>query len=383
MRPLFALLKGMKISKVSRSFILGLIGSMLLSGFTGKEKYVELDGTVNGRATQSFTANDQNIRSVLPKGTRGEILETKLLPSGNYGLRIRVLNGEAKNESLWVYHKLNDSSLVLYENLPSQWNTTTPRVTASIEEAKSVKTLREVIADTQLRNQGLSTAPKMKAQNALNLIVASNSKLQSSTSSTYCATCTSASTGLDLPPLRPGKKKMARACSDMMNAQGELGPDGQSILAVMSEPQYAKHFTADNALGNLCPNFNNLDDSEKLKAWTWFWTTLAMEEASCNPKQEHATTFIDKEGNTRILNPREGYGLWALERDRNIRSWRGEACDNIGTTEKQARCAIDIMTTTQLARNKTAVDTKNSYWGPVRRGHSQMLPHMRRLRLCF
>lgn len=364
----------MKNSKLYKPLLSGLLTAIFLTGFTGEEKYVELDGYLNGRSSAAFANNNRNIRTVLAKGTRGSILGFKKLPSGNFGLKIKVLNGPKTGETLWVYHKVKDSDLTLYKAAPQEGHF--PMSTNAIDQAQTAVTIR----NTQARvDQSPGPSP---AQTAVALINRSAQKLNT-TMSDVCRSCDTVAAAKERPLLRAPRGTMANACSDLMDPQGELGPQGQALYSVMAEPDYARHFTADNALGGFCPKFNELNDREKLTAWTWFWTSLAMEESSCNATQIHATTFQDRKGVTRVLNPREGFGYWALERDRNIRSWRGEACSRIGTPEGQARCAIDIMKKTQLAKGISAVSKTASYWGPIRRGSAQLIPHMKRLSLCF
>lgn len=358
----------------------GLLSAFLLTGFSGREKYVELESLVNGRSSADFSGRSQNVRNVLSKGTRGEILESKKLASGNFGLRIKVLNGPNTNQVYWVYHKVNDSDLALYET--TNWNHSSPRKTASVAEATGVETLRDTQAKADVKRDTIPAASQEEAQDAIDLIAHSTEKLKQ-TAQGSCRDCETTAAARELPLLRAPKKAMSKACTDFMNNEGELGQQGQAVLSIMAEPDYARHFTASNSLGAFCPKFNTLTQSQKLTAWTWFWTSLAMEESSCIATKEHATTYTDRQGNIRVLNPREGYGFWALERDRNVRHWRGEACRDIGTPDKQARCAIDIMMKTQLSRGRTAGINSSSYWGPVRRGQTQIIPHMRRLTLCF
>jgi hypothetical protein len=162
-----------------------------------------------------------------------------------------------------------------------------------------------------------------------------------------------------------------------------LGEGGKSLMSIMSENQYAKYYTQSNALGSYCPKFNGLSQTQKLEAWTWFWTALAQEEASCRVDLVHKTSYT-KNGREIILNPREGYGLWAMERDPNIRRSRGAACKSLKNIDGQARCSIDIMVKTQLSKGAPA-SGRIGYWGPVRREYKdhQLMPHMRRFSLCF
>ena len=67
---------------------------------------VELEAYLNGRTQARFTKNNNNIGTTLLKGTRGEVLETKKMPSGNYGIKIKVQDGIHKGESYWVYYNL-------------------------------------------------------------------------------------------------------------------------------------------------------------------------------------------------------------------------------------------------------------------------------------
>lgn len=322
------------------------------------------------------------MKGVLAKGTQGEILEAKKLPSGNFGLLIKVLNGPKANRNFWVYHKVADSDLTLYSSLPySQSKPAATRQTTSIDEAKSVETRRQIKAHTAKNNQS-SSRKKSSDQLVVNLIDSANKTVKKTTGN-KCDTCISTPTTRTRSLIKPGRKSMTKACGNIMNKRGELGPQGQEILSVLSEARNARHLTAPNALGAFCPKFNSLSKEDKLLAWTWFWTSLAMEESSCNATQQHPTTYRDRNGNTQVLNPREGYGLWALERDRNVRFWRGPACHNIGTVKGQAQCSVDIMIKTQLLRGQTAGVNNSSYWGPVRRGHRQLVPHMRRFSLCF
>lgn len=340
---------------------------------------MELEGYLNARSSMSFNPSARNVKAVLAKGTQGEILEAKKLSSGNYGLRIKVLNGVKADETFWIYHNVADSDLTLYESLPGEKSQSPHRQTAAVEEAQSVETRRPVQAHSAQEND---SRPAQNSQDVVNLINNANKAIKK-TEASSCDSCGTATAAKERSLIRPGKKTMAKACDNLMNKEGDLGPQGQDILSVMSEPENARHLTADNALGSFCPKFKTLSDENKLMAWAWFWTSLAMEESSCNSKQLHGTTYRDREGNIQVLNPREGYGLWALERDRNVRRWRGDACSDIGNVEGQARCSVDIMIKTQLSQGRSASGSSSSYWGPVRRGHRQLVPHMRRFSLCF
>lgn len=356
-----------------------LLLAAFLAGFSGKEKFVELDGYLNGRSSASFTARDRNILRVLNKGTRGEILEYKKLPSGNYGLKIRAINGAHAGGTFWVYHKTKNSDLTLFESVPNSWGVANSRAVSSVESAKGVETKRETQSRAEQPAGNLSSNSPARA---LELIEKSNGQVQRAGEAS-CYNCTTAPTTSQRTILRSSGRQLPKACAALMDNSGQLGANGQSVFNIMAESKYQRYFTANNSLGQFCPKFNQLNNQDKLLAWTWFWTALASEESSCNPTITHATHYRDRSGRVRVLNPVEGYGLWAMEKDRNVRRWRGAACSDISTVAKQARCSIDIMTSTQLAKGRTAGINNMSYWGPVRRGNTQIIPHMRRLSLCF
>lgn len=351
----------MKILKMFKPIAMGLFFTLFLAGFTGKEKYVELEKTTPGRYSSEFPENGaklslSNVVGQLAARTHGEILEVKKLSSGNYGLRLRIMNGAEKNSTLWVYYPANSPDIAFYgadkKLLTKQPATQQPHV-----ETKAVRDTVQTITRSNKVVKSVGTPP--------------------------CVECSVAPVAGVAVILRKGTRGMSKACSSLMNSQGVLGSTGQSIYSILSEPQYARYYTARNSLGGFCPKFNQLSNAQKLTAWTWFWTSLAQEESNCNPTLVHGTTYRDRHGRIRVLNPTEGYGLWAMEKDRNLRRSRGAACNNIGTAAGQARCSIDIMVKTQLARGLTAGVNQSSYWGPVRRGNSQLMPHMRRLNLCF
>ncbi|MEN0060303.1 MAG: hypothetical protein AAGB31_15800, partial [Bdellovibrio sp.] len=360
-----------------KHLILGTTAISLLSGFTftGQEKYVEINsaGGLNGRTSAHFTAAYDNVLTTLPKGTLGKIKSYKEFHSGNHGIEIKILNGPHTNKILWVLHKEQNSSIKLHKDIPQQTGSISRQV-SSVSEARSVTTVRPTPA---------SSTPLVDNSDAVSALNKSNQQLSQLGSATCSHCSTNPAAGIESLIREPKSKRqsLARACNSLMNSQGELGSIGQTLFNTMKQPQYINQFTQDKSLQAFCPRFAQLSDAEKLTAWTWFWTGLAFAESSCEVDKIHGTTYKDKSGKTRVLNPRPGYGLWAFERDPNIRKWRGQACSNISSESGQARCAVDTMKR-QLNSTKSAKYSK-SYWGPVRRGDTQIIPHMRRLKSCY
>lgn len=187
------------------------------------------------------------------------------------------------------------------------------------------------------------------------------------------------------PPtiLPPTTRRMNPRCANIMDTNGNLGAWGEAIKKVLSEEPYNRSFAANNALGSFCPKFNSLSRERRIQAQIWFWTALAQEESGCNPNKEHGQWYTDAQGVKRRLNPTTGWGLWAMEKSANLRRTRGPACYDIGSVEGQARCSIDIMQKVHYDNGRATSVSRGSYWGPIHRGSSQLMPHMRRFQECF
>lgn len=79
-----------------------------------KGDLIELQSFLNARTSAAFTKESKNISAVLAKGTKGEILETQKMPSGNFGLKMKVESGPHAGETYWVYHNLKNPTAKLF-----------------------------------------------------------------------------------------------------------------------------------------------------------------------------------------------------------------------------------------------------------------------------
>lgn len=379
-----------------------------LTGFSGPEKYIELGAALYGRSSAQFFYEDRsNIEMVLPEGTRGEIVERTRLDSGNYGYQIQVMNGENIGKKVWVFYNMENPDLTLYSKTPKRWtapeelatpNIAPPTEKVAPEKAAAVQTIRDTpgIKDPKEAKPAQAPAAPQKSggprytksdemiRKSFQRIEDGNDGIKS-VSTPKCTTCsvpdvTSNSTPLSISR---GSKGMDNSCNALMSSSGQVGSTGRALQSIMSESQYKSYFMRNDSLGRFCPKFRNLTPTQKMQAWTWFWTSLAQEESSCDPQLIHPVYAKDRSGRTFKLNPNVGYGLWAMEKDANLRRGRGAPCSTIATAEGQARCAVEIMTATQLAKGRNADVLSGSYWGPVMRGNAQIMPHMRRLNICF
>lgn len=80
-----------------------------------KGDMVELEAYLNARSTASFMKSSGNIATTLTKGTKGEILESKKMPSGNFGLKMKVESGPHAGEAYWVYYNVKAPLIKLFD----------------------------------------------------------------------------------------------------------------------------------------------------------------------------------------------------------------------------------------------------------------------------
>ncbi|MBC7539624.1 MAG: hypothetical protein H7281_12445 [Bacteriovorax sp.] len=126
------------------TILLCLSFSTLFGFDVGQE--VELTSFLNGRANPDFLKFTDNIKTQLPKGTTGEVMEVKKFNTGNSGIKMKV-NGGAKNgETYWVYYNKEDPAIELTDK---KTKTVVTPEEAKINETKAI-TLRTVAASRDL-----------------------------------------------------------------------------------------------------------------------------------------------------------------------------------------------------------------------------------------
>ena len=114
-------------------------------------EWVELEQNMNGRSSKSFYKKDQNVRLIVPSGTKGKILEVaKLKPTGNHALKVQVPHPKTgEPETVWIYYRNENPGMSLYKSEEDL----NKKVQASLEEIKNakeavVKTEREIASIT-------------------------------------------------------------------------------------------------------------------------------------------------------------------------------------------------------------------------------------------
>lgn len=76
---------------------------------------IELEAFLNARSSAKFLKTSNNIKTQLSKGTHGEVLETKKMPSGNYGIKLKIDNGPRRGESYWLYYNVKKPNMKLFD----------------------------------------------------------------------------------------------------------------------------------------------------------------------------------------------------------------------------------------------------------------------------
>jgi len=73
---------------------------------------IELTDSLNARASANFYGH-KNVQATIEKGSEGEILKVIKLPSGNFGIQAKILNGDFKGEIFWLYYNVKKPALIL------------------------------------------------------------------------------------------------------------------------------------------------------------------------------------------------------------------------------------------------------------------------------
>ncbi|MDR3608657.1 MAG: hypothetical protein P4M08_14940 [Oligoflexia bacterium] len=113
-----------------------------------------------------------------------------------------------------------------------------------------------------------------------------------------------------------------------------------------------------------CPGFSKMNGSEMVGFYTYFFEILAYSETTCNPSEKSYAANVPN-------GP--AVGLYQLEYDPRLRSWRGPACgvsrQEIMTAEGNTACAFDIFKAQLQAHhdpfgsiNSKGLRTQTNYW---------------------
>jgi hypothetical protein len=105
--------------------------------------------------------------------------------------------------------------------------------------------------------------------------------------------------------------------------------DDEEIKAALVSEKAAKN----KSLLKICPNFEALDESDRIRFWVWSMASIAWKESTCRntgPVRCSRSNCI---------------GLMQLNEPRSMRYWRGSACAvaSVAQPRNNLLCAMDIM----------------------------------------
>jgi hypothetical protein len=156
-----------------------LLSLLLLLSFKADD-LVEIESTLNARTSANFLKTTNNVRFPLEKGTKGSVEESVKLPSGNYGLKLRLENGPHRGDTVWVYHDLNTERIKLTDN--------NNQLTTNVDSAKNAEALKTIasfvdpLTKTLTKNISDFSKLNLKNQNKSLLTSSSNCKVNQSLS---------------------------------------------------------------------------------------------------------------------------------------------------------------------------------------------------------
>lgn len=96
-----------------RTSLLTLVISSVLAFKVGE--HVELIDYLNARSSAHFLSRSGNIKTQLPAGTKGVVQDSKKMPSGNFGIQLKIENGPRKGESYWIYYNVSAPKIKLFD----------------------------------------------------------------------------------------------------------------------------------------------------------------------------------------------------------------------------------------------------------------------------
>jgi hypothetical protein len=135
---------------------LAFLLSISISAFAFQRgEVIELNKALNARWGAKFTKENNNIATVLPKGTQGVVEEVMKFKSGGMGVKVAVSTGKAAGKSYWLYHHPQKPSLAYKGGEP---------IKRDPKAKKEVETLREIIAaedqDEEVKHAAIETLDK-------------------------------------------------------------------------------------------------------------------------------------------------------------------------------------------------------------------------------
>lgn len=136
-----------------------VIGCLLVGISSGDQ--IELQTYFNARYSANFKKNSNNVSTVLVPQTKAKVTEVKQMPSGNLGLRVNILSGKSKGETVWVYYNKKTPRMKLYGSSDASGKEVSAEDTGkvgSVKTQKNVQALNEPEMNADDSEEELKTA---------------------------------------------------------------------------------------------------------------------------------------------------------------------------------------------------------------------------------
>lgn len=210
-------------------------------GFTGQE--IELEQYFNARYSANFLKSTNNVKFVMPPGTKGRIQETKKFYSGNYGLRVELTSGPHKGEKVWVYYDPENPRMKLYPSAEAEAH---EKPTQEVEKAEKIKTTETVEALRAPASEPATTS--REAANMVRQLQGANDLVQKTLPCDDCEVKNNYSTALSKnesvpgdrdyqdPPILRSPTRTENPHKDSRAILRQVGPYGEGTLLGQSKP---------------------------------------------------------------------------------------------------------------------------------------------------
>jgi hypothetical protein len=350
--------------KVSLAVVILLTNAAFKKGDT-----VQLGRNLNGRTNLNFKKSADNIKLLVKAGTIASVMDYRRLKSGNYGVQVRLDGPEYKNtpeseRTVWIYDwKDRDDDVKACADeqcleparemaqagwaqaIQDQTGTTQtpepvvlerPKIEAPISTAACQGwdcSPAPATADTQEQIQALTEALPTAREDYEEEQEVTADDVNENISGKNVAS------GL----IFDGGALLPKACHDIVDNHGRVGPVGELLLKSMFRSKYGAGdnniFLKDTIMGSyqqgrpygICPGFAKMDRQQKASSLLVLFAALAFKEGSCSKVNDHMAI-------------QRAYGRWSAEKSAASRSLRGEDClGDIRTDKVQVNCAVDTI----------------------------------------
>lgn len=117
--------------QIKKLAFISLTIASVLAFKTGDQ--IELTAFLNARSSAKFHSTSNNVTTQLQRGTKGEVVESKKMNSGNFGIKMLISTGPHAGKNYWLYYNVSAPKMKLFDNKMTE------RKVAEIAQAKTAK----------------------------------------------------------------------------------------------------------------------------------------------------------------------------------------------------------------------------------------------------